>query len=324
MFEWASKVYVVFLANVNFLLNKLVDCYAVERLWSFASILLGFFVVRIIIHLVISYRLKKNGSEYSPEQDSRLFEILDRAKRKVKLSKATRLYRIPRNMVLFTMGTFKPTIFIAPALVEKLSDRELEAAIVHELTHIKRLDNGVVWASELIFASLPLLIILFFGFGFVFDATYSLVAIWGTPLLLVGVRFFVLPWLFYRRELSCDDLTVALDRESINLASALVKASRLAQALPKRKWPYGFTVTQALLPATAKAQHRIRRLINYRRPRFKHLVWKWLRLAVFVVISLLCIFVLRFHSLNGFPQIGIEHNHGECKHSVIFVESKSE
>jgi len=180
MFEWLSQNYIQIIANYKILLGDLTHCYAVDRLRLFTLILLIAFLIKLILHFVIYYRLRKKYPEYLEETHAKLINIFRIAAQKAKIRRPPRLYQFSnQHPLVFTIGTLKPAIFLAPQLLRKLTHDELEAVLVHELSHIKRCDTFIRWLLELLYAAIPVLIVQMFAFHFVFSGRNSEFAIWG-------------------------------------------------------------------------------------------------------------------------------------------------
>lgn len=322
MFEWLSEQYLQLIANSNILFGHFVECYAVERLRLFAFALFTLLVIKVGIHLAVYQRLRRNFSEYSRRSDPYLMNIFDRAIAKIKLKRMPLLYKFcNKKPLLFTIGTLKPAIFMAPLIPEKLSAEELEAGLLHELNHIKRFDTLYVWMLELLFAAIPLLIVQFFAFYFVFDGTNSEIVIWGTVVFIVVFRVFAWRRIFFFRELSCDVHSIQAKANPLTLASALVKVCRLGNSLPRYRWTHGLAFAKTLLPTGPGLEKRVRRLINYKTPKLKQFMVEAAGITIIMLVIGIFLFLLRFHTAYGLVKVKIEHTHiDDCNHEVILVE----
>lgn len=67
------------------------------------------------------------------------------------------LYTIPsRRPLCFTMGVFRPAIYVTAGLRQQLSQRDCAAMLAHESAHIRRRDNLVKLLLTLFYALFPL------------------------------------------------------------------------------------------------------------------------------------------------------------------------
>ena len=137
--------------------------------------------------------------------------------------------RLPaRDPVLTVAGICAPKVLVSETAVTILTSEELEAALRHEMAHIRRHDN----LKKLLFrfASFP--------------AMGRLESAWSEM-----------------SEMAADDAAISNSSEALDLASALIKLSRFAPVQPS------YAMTSALLPGTAASlAARVRRLFNWTDP----------------------------------------------------------
>ena len=100
-----------------------------------------------------------------------------------------------------SLGFLKPAILIPQALLDTLSDSELEHVVLHELAHLRRRDDWTNLAQKLIEAILPIQ-----------PAVY-----W------IGHRMSI------EREMACDDWVVATTGTAKPYAASLTKVAELSQ-----------------------------------------------------------------------------------------------
>jgi beta-lactamase regulating signal transducer with metallopeptidase domain len=127
--------------------------------------------------------------------------------------------------VLTVAGICAPKVLVSEIAVTILTSEELEAALRHEMAHIRRHDN----LKKLLFrfASFP--------------AMGRLESAWSEM-----------------SEMAADDAAISNSTEALDLASALIKLSRFAPVQPS------YALTSALLPGTtASLTARVRRLFNW-------------------------------------------------------------
>ncbi|MCZ6633227.1 MAG: M48 family metalloprotease [bacterium] len=321
MFEWFSEQYIRLMINYQILSGDAnVACYAVDWLRIFSFALFFVFLFKASTHLVISYRLKRQFTTYSETTYPDVFSLYRIAAHKVGLRRLPALYRFFNDRpVVFTIGFIKPTVFLAPILVKKLSREELEAVLVHELTHVKRWDNLLKWVLEMFFLSIPVLIIQLFALGFVFNGRNSELAIWGALATIVLFRVFLWDRILYLRELSCDDLSVDAIRDPLVLASSLISVWRAGQPFPKCRWQLGLAFVQTFLPVATSFEARVKRLMDYQRPRFKFMLGRATRVAAFALMTLTVTFLWRFYADHRYYHLHIDPHEGIyiCDHCEI-------
>lgn len=300
MFEWLAEQYLKLILNYKILLGNPSGCSAVELLRLFTFTLLGIFLFKLAAHLLIFNHLKRKFPQYLAESHPGLFQLFKKAAQKVGLTRLPPLYRFSNeNPLIFTIGSLWPAIFLAPKLTENLKDDEMEAALVHELTHIKRHDNLLIWFMEIFFLSIPILFVQVFAISFIFSIENSAYAILGSLIVLTIFKAFLWKRIVFRRELSCDDLSVDKIKNPLILASSLVNVWSLARQLPRYRWQTGLSFTQTLLPARLSLDSRVERLLNYRRPWFKFFLGKAAKVVLLVLALSASLFLWQFHSKYG-------------------------
>lgn len=297
MFEWLSENYIKLILNYKILLGNPSGCGTVELLWLFTFTLMVIFVFKLVIHLIVFQHLKRKFSRFTKDRHGALFQLIRDAAERVKVRKLPPLYQFSNERpLIFTIGSIRPAIFLAPQMVKKLEHAELEAALVHELTHIKRRDNLLIWFLEIFFLSIPLLIIQIFAISFVFSVQNSVYAILGALAVLTAFKAFLWKRILYLRELSCDDLSVDQIKDPLILAASLTNVWRLGKNLPSYRWQKGLAFAQTLLPARRSLDFRIQRLLNYKRPWFKFFLGKVAKILVVIWVLFTTAFLWRFHS----------------------------
>ena len=302
MFNWFVHKYVALLVNFNILVANPTSCSAVELLRLFSYTLLIVFVLKFFIHVFAFRYLKTKFAALTENSHPDIIKIYKSSAQKVGLKRVPKLLEFHNTKPLvFTIGSLQPTIFLAPIVSQKLAVDELQATFIHDLIHIKRRDNLLIWLAEIFFFAIPLLIIQVFAISFIFSIENSSYALLGALLILVVFKAFLWKRMIFLRELSCDDLSVEKIKDPLILAASLVNVWRLSKDLPDYRWRHGLAFSQTLLPSFMALDARIKRLINYRRPWFKFLFAKILKVtgALFIIIS--SIFLWRFYA-NGYNQ----------------------
>ncbi|MGH7449894.1 MAG: M56 family metallopeptidase [bacterium] len=311
MFEWLSQQYLKLMANYKILLANPVHCSAVDLLRLFTFTLFAIFLVKLLLHLVVFYRLRRRFPKYSEATHSALFKLFRKAAQKAGVRRLPTFYQFSNERPLvFTIGSWRPAIFMAPQVVEKLPPEELETALAHELTHIKRCDNLLVWFLEIFFVAIPLLIVQVFAISFVFSIENSVYAILGALAGLTIFKAFLWKRILFLRELSCDDLTVDAIKNPLILASSLINVWRIGRELPKYRWQAGLAFAQTLLPVTASLEFRAQRLLDYHRPWLKFFLGKVARVATAIFVVLSATFLWRFYSDHRHLHLGVTHDEG--------------
>jgi len=312
MAEWLREQYINLMVNFQILSgDSAVHCYAVDQLRVFTAILSMILLVKVSIHLAISYRLKSKFSLYAEATHPDLISLYRTVAEKTNVWRLPSLYKFANERpVVFTIGFISPTIFLAPALVEKLPREELEAVLVHELTHVKRWDNLLIWLLEIFFVAIPVLVVQFFAAGFVFSGNNSELAIWGALATIVSFRLFLWHRILHLRELSCDDLSVDTIRDPLVLASSLISVWRIAKVFPKRRWETGLAFVQTFLPTTTFFEVRVKRLVDYQRPRFKFVLGKAYRAAAILLVTLMVTFLWQYYSTYRYVHFHIDSQQG--------------
>ncbi|MCI0412284.1 M48 family metalloprotease [bacterium] len=292
MLEWLEHQYLKLITNYEILLKNPTGCSAVDLLQLFTLTLGGVFLIRLLLHLFLFYRMRRASPEYSEDNHPQLMQIYRSAGKKVGIRRLPPLYMFRKpGPTVFTIGSLRPSVFLAPQIAEELPADELEAALVHELTHIKRWDTFLIWILELFFLSIPALIIQVFAISFVFSVEKSVYAILGALATLLFFKGFLYRKILYLRELSCDDLTVDAIRDPLLLASSIISIWRLGRKIPEQRLLPGFNFAQTFLPVDS-IRRRVERLLDYKRPRFKFLFGRLARIAILTLILMTTALIL--------------------------------
>ena len=304
MFEWLNEQYLTLITNYQILMSNPTRCGTVDILKIFSFTLFFVLLIKTSIHLILFNLLKHKFTQYTESSHPKLYKIYQHAVCKFQIGKIPPLYQFSRvRPLIFTIGTFKPAIFMSHYLVDKLSAEELEITLVHELTHIKRRDNALIWFMELFFASIPLLIIQVFALSFTFSIENSVYALLGALTFILVFKLILWKRILFLRELSCDDVSIEITKTPLTLAASLVKVWKLGHKLPRYHWHSGLGFVQAFLPTWMNFEFRVKRLLDYHKPRLKFLLGKTFKFAVVLVSAFVIVFLLQFYSLGG-NQIG--------------------
>jgi beta-lactamase regulating signal transducer with metallopeptidase domain len=167
---------------------------ALEIMWAFLSLVM-------LVRLGSGYRelrgLKADAIPVPAEWQLRLASLsgINGVRRQTQLLVSSHI------VAPMSLGFLKPAILIPRALLDTLSDSELEHVLLHELAHLRRRDDWTNLAQKLIAAILPIQ-----------PAVY-----W------IGHRMSI------EREMACDDWVVATTGTAKPYAASLTKVAELSQ-----------------------------------------------------------------------------------------------
>ncbi len=113
-----------------------------------AGYLLLFWILCLLLKLRRTHssfeRLRRLRADASPLEDPGLSAEVERVARRMGLRRVPRLFACPQPLSLYVAGRIRPMLFLSPDLQTDLSPQEIEAALAHELAHIRRRD---LWMS---------------------------------------------------------------------------------------------------------------------------------------------------------------------------------
>jgi bla regulator protein BlaR1 len=209
-------------------------------------------VLQVILLLSGYQKLKKLKHSSTSTVSSEWKAIFESTLSQLKINKTVKFYLSSKVNVPLVIGFFKPVVLFPIALATQLDAKQVEAILIHELSHIRRNDYLINLVKTCIET------LLFFN-----------------PFVWLTTKFIQI-----EREHACDDLVVNFTGTPITYAHALLKLELL-----KNKQ------TPALsLAATGKNQHlyqRIKRITdmktNYMNAKQQFLI---LSLTIVTVISL--------------------------------------
>jgi beta-lactamase regulating signal transducer with metallopeptidase domain len=167
---------------------------ALEIMWAFLSLVM---LVRLGTGYRELRRLKADAIPFPAEWQRRLRSLsgINGVRRQ------TQLFVSSHIASPMSLGFLHPSILIPRALLDTLSDSELEHVVLHELAHLRRRDDWTNFAQKLIEAILPIQ-----------PAVY-----W------IGHRMSI------EREMACDDWVVATTGTAKPYAASLTKVAELSQ-----------------------------------------------------------------------------------------------
>lgn len=217
-----------------------VSIYSVGIAFQLIMLLSGYFKLK---------KLKQVSTLAVPEDWSRIFESTIA---QLKLNKTVKFYLSPKVNVPLVVGFFKPVVLFPVALATQLDLKQVEAILIHELSHIRRNDYLINLVKTCIET------LLFFN-----------PFVWLTTKLI-----------HIEREHACDDLVVNFTGTPLTYAHALLKL----ELLKDKQAP------ALSLAVTGKNQHlyqRIKRITdmktNYMSVKQQFFI---LTLAIATVVSL--------------------------------------
>lgn len=293
MIEWLTELYIRLILNLRILLDNPTGNETVVWLRFFSLFLLAVVMLRFVLDQ-LAVRCLHRRSSYC--DDPFLLRLANEAAAKFRLRKAPEVFFTELIWPLaFSHGIVRPAIFLAPTLRNRLSDEELEAVVTHETAHFGRCDSLRYWLRELLWVLLPILLIQSVAVRFVFNADASRLAWWGGVVLVLGTRLLFKPW-DRLREKSCDDDTIAVTRDPLSLARALLRVNRLGQEAAVRSRGLQPVSGYALVAGRSSLRGRVERLVNYRRPRFRQSMRRLGRIALPAVAAGLLLFSVNFHT----------------------------
>ena len=252
-------------------LAGMLNCPVADALRWLALFLLLFQLLRLILNQRLTRQLIRQTHVFEPDQYPHLIALLDRLTARVGLGRAPLLVKgWSTRHPAFTIGFRRPVIFLHPRLVSTLDEQELAAVLTHELVHIKRKDQLLLWTADLMIPAIPLLLIQLFAIDFACRPGTTLMILAATVLLVWLVHKGIHLWFRSWREHSCDDRTVSLIGMPLALASALVKTWQFIRGgVEQRGLP---ARCMLLLVERPNVETRVRRLLSYRPPRLKPLL----------------------------------------------------
>ncbi|WP_343523078.1 M56 family metallopeptidase [Pedobacter sp.] len=198
---------------------------------QYFPIIVIFYIIGILLQLFVIVKgygqlskLKKESLSAIPDHWKVIFEQVTA---RLKIKKITRFHLSSIVNVPLVIGYLKPVVLFPVALVNQLDNDQVEAILIHELSHIRRND----FLLNLIKTAIETL--LFYN-----------------PFVWLAGRF-----IHIEREHACDDLVLKITGKPLNYAHALLKLELLKD---KNSPVYA-------LAATGKTQNlyqRIKRITN--------------------------------------------------------------
>jgi len=165
-----------------------------DIMWAFLSLVM-------LVRLGFGYR-KLRGLKADATPAPALWQTRLRSLSRINcVHRQTQLHVSSHVTTPMSLGFLNPAILIPRALLDTLSDSELEHVILHELGHLRRRDDWTNLAQKLIEAMFPIQ-----------PAVY-----W------IGHRMSI------EREMACDDWVIAATGTAVPYAASLTKVAELSQ-----------------------------------------------------------------------------------------------
>jgi len=226
------------------------------RTEAYFPFIVSIYTIGIILQLIVILsgyaKLKRLKNEYTLPIPAEWKAVFDLTLSQLKLNKTVKFYLSTKVNVPLVIGYFKPVVLFPIALATQLDLKQVEAILIHELSHIRRNDYLINLVKTCIET------LLFFN-----------------PFVWLTTRF-----IHMEREHACDDLVVNFTGTPLTYAHALLKL----ELLKDKKAP------ALSLAATGKNQHlyqRIKRITdmktNYMNAKQKFFI---LSLTIGTVVSL--------------------------------------
>jgi beta-lactamase regulating signal transducer with metallopeptidase domain len=192
-----------------------------ETLWAFLALLL-------LARLGAGYgELQRLKSSATPALEDRQVQLLSLCAMNG-IRRQTRLLVSSQIMAPMSLGFLHPAILIPRALLDTLSDSELEHILLHELAHLRRRDDWTNLAQKLMEAVLPIQ-----------PAVY-----W------IGRRMSL------EREMACDDWVIAATGTARPYAASLTKVAELS------RWQHAATLAAGAAGNRSQLFRRVHHMLD--------------------------------------------------------------
>ncbi len=285
--------------NYALLRGDIAECRAVDALRWAGFLLAALWLAKWLVHATAERRARRRAGTFDPDRWPGLWRVYRQAAAKVGLRRPPLLRQgASRRTPMFVAGVWRPTVYVHPGLAKSLDDAELEAALTHELVHVKRWDNLRLWLLDLAFAAIPLFAIQLFAVDFACKPPLAAAIFAGSIATIVLCRLFVRRRYLLAREFSCDDRAVRLTGEPLSLASSLVKTWRFLRGAET-----GPVICGAALAGSGCVEKRIRRLLQPRRVRAGRAAGWIEALLAAALLAGTAAFLWRYHGTDAYRPI---------------------
>ncbi|MDJ0842495.1 MAG: M56 family metallopeptidase [Acidobacteriota bacterium] len=288
--------------NYAVLWRSLGECGLFDGIRMLSLALFAVLVARLGLQFLYLSRLNRASTAAPRSENNDLWTQYRDLASAMGLKQAPPLYfyhhaRLPA----FTLGVFKPRVFLSPRFMDRLDREERGAVLAHELGHVARRDNLVVWVLETWFAAAPLFAVVLLGHR-IFASWAACVLFLGFTLAgMAGWRLLMRGWYKNRCEHACDDHAISRGTQPLVLASSLVKAWEWMRALggSDTRLP----VMHALLLGRSCLERRVTRLVDYRKPNLTRKLETFSRAAGLVLMLSAGVFLFRYHVLGSYRDV---------------------
>ena len=111
---------------------------------AWVSLLAVTWLVGVVVSHAIWWRRRRRYvrllKRSQPVTETALLSLLDRWSQRLGIRRSVRLVCAEAAVTPFTLGVFRPVIFLPKALLARADHTLLEAVVAHELAHVRRLD----------------------------------------------------------------------------------------------------------------------------------------------------------------------------------------
>ncbi|MCP4727603.1 MAG: M48 family metalloprotease [bacterium] len=297
MFEWFLMKYFMLQINWNIFLNNPGNTPVITVLKIASFLLFAYFCAKCIIHSFIFIRLRKQHNVIKQHHEPGFYRLVRKLAGEIGLEKIPALfYFSDKKPLIFTIGIFRPAVFISPRILLDLNYSELTAVMTHELTHIKRNDGLYNRIMQFIPVLIPAALVLLFGRTIMMDLYTQLFWYLLTFVLLLSYRLFIYEGFNLDRETSCDDLTLKIINDPLLLAESIMKVWEAGKELPVYNWRLDLASVRPFAAGNSGYQGRVKRLVNYRKPYVKIILKKLVVLSFAAGFIPLSIFIWDYNT----------------------------
>ncbi|MFC1509367.1 carboxypeptidase regulatory-like domain-containing protein [Candidatus Omnitrophota bacterium] len=215
---------------------------------------------------VTRLRIRKWISESEVVYNPRIETIFRLVKERLSLNKEYTLVENDDISAPFTCRIFHPVIILPACYIENLSDNELRAVAIHELTHIQR--------NDILFLTIVSFIRAFFFFH---------------PLVWLAARN-----VSFLAEIACDNAVLDMQVKSSSYAGML---TRLAVNIPAR--PVSAELAAGMLFCKSPFFQRIESILSDRRSRLSRAAFSGIVMAAILSLALSIVLPLGYAGENG-------------------------
>lgn len=242
----------------------------------------GWFMLKLFVQVYKVNLLKRNGMTSVAEDMQHFFNYLVES---TGISNKTKLYISTQLDIPATIGFLKPIILLPVTAVTHLTAAQLEAVLLHEISHIKR--NDYFWNILLTTAET----ILFFN---------------PFALLLISIAK-------RERENSCDDFVMNFQQNAPVYAEALLNVEKARRATPR--------LAMALGDDKHLLKNRIKRILNL--PTEKNKISSRLAALVFFTIVFATTGWVVKNNTHSTPVQTTSSVKNNTTHNTIFIKPET-